>query len=146
MSDVYTLSFTHANAIAQKAIAILERYGAEASVAVVSQFGLRVMVFLKMDQARDFTADVALNKARQSASTGKRTRGFVEQIMSEGTRPELFGLTDSTLIPWPGGVPIYDTAGRLLGGLGVSNLKGDEDEEIAIEAVQRVGFLSERPQ
>ena len=47
-------------------------------------------------------------------------------------------------MPWPGGVPVYDDQGRLLGGVGVSNLTGDEDETLAAVGVEAAGYISSR--
>ncbi len=55
----------------------------------------------------------------------------------------MLGFKPDEFVMWPGGVPIYkdDT---LLGAAGVSNLTGDEDEAIAAEAVEIVGYKSSR--
>lgn len=143
-SSVINLDFCNAFDIATKAVNILKAAKRRANIVVVDN-RQNVLIYLGMDGTREFTMGVAHRKADQSSSTGERTRTLSEKVKSKERKPGDYGISEASFVPWPGGVPIYDKEGNLLGGIGVSNLTGDEDEGIAIKAVEFMGFASDKP-
>ncbi len=130
--------------MASYALKMLTERGWGASVCLVNKSG-RTLVDLHMDQSRGLSLAMAQRKAWQSAHTGWRT-GFLDQMVQSGKRPlGALGIDPHSYCPAAGGVPIYDDAERLVGGLGVSNLSPRQDEEIAVCAVEQAGFFSEWP-
>ncbi len=143
MTEVKSLSGEEAWKIAD---AIRDFYLCEeegVSIAVVNRDG-RPLMLVTMSNARPFTANVALLKARQAAFTGRRTRHTAAQVAGGEVTLGLLGIDSDKFVPWPGGVPIYDDQNRLLGGAGVSNLTGDEDETLAATGVKAAGYVSFR--
>ena len=49
-------------------------------------------------------------------------------------------LADGYLVPVPGGVLIRDDQGHVLGALGITGDTSDQDEDLAIRAIQAHGF------
>lgn len=95
-------------------------------------------------EPREFTATIALNKARQAAFTGLPTKDIAEKIES-GERPlELYGIRKEIYVPFPGGRPIYTAKGVLVGGAGFSELAGDSDDMFAFNGILQSGFLPQR--
>jgi uncharacterized protein GlcG (DUF336 family) len=110
----------------------------------ITERGGTVIIRFSMNDVRPITAHVAELKAKQAAFTAERTRWLRDKVEAEEFTLELFGLTRRDYVPWAGGVPIYSPDRILLGGIGISNLDEDEDEEYAIRAVEQAGFLSNR--
>ena len=143
MEEARTLSSDQAWSIASSISAALTANGLAASIAIVSRDG-QPLCQVTMDGARPFTAHVALLKAQQAAQIGCRTRRTAEQAAKGEITPEVLGMDPRTFIHWPGGVPVYTKQRALLGGVGVSNLTGDEDEKFAIAGVEDRGFVSDK--
>ncbi|MBR9703010.1 heme-binding protein [Candidatus Woesearchaeota archaeon] len=130
-------------AIATEAIKRLEITGSVASISIVNIHGFEI-ARLVMDGAKPVSANVALMKAKQAAALGKLTSETRDEIEEGKKTPALLGIQPDCVVPWAGGVPIYDEEGNLLGGLGISNLTEDEDEDAAENAVVSAGFLYEK--
>ena len=85
---------------------------------------------LAMERAQDVppvSANIAINKARTAALGRRDSRIYEEQINSG--RQALLSAPDITGL-MTGGVPII-FANTCVGAVGVSNLKPDQDEEVA---------------
>ncbi len=124
------LTTTQAIEIALEAESLLEKAGKVASIYICDRHQAH-LISLTMGGVKLASTAIAGNKARQSAYTGKSTR----QTRDGNVSPEVLGLAQ--LVPWAGGVPIYDEEGNLLGAIGVSNLSEDEDEQYATESVRK---------
>jgi len=93
-----------------------------------------------MDDVRPFTARIAFMKASQAVYMGKATSVTAKEVDAGDKVLGVIGISPNDFVKWPGGVPIYDIGGHLLGGVGVSNLKPEEDEEVVSSAVMAAGF------
>jgi len=142
MGSVVTLTHGEAWQIGSKARELLLAAGKEACVFVVNHQG-KVLFHVAMDEIRGFTSDVAFIKAMLSSETGHRT-STVRDKRAAGEMLNLALCVGENDAIWAGGVPIYDGKGSLLGAIGISNLKEEEDESIAIHAVEETGFTSDR--
>ena len=121
---------TAVNAVAAKkiaagALAECQKNGWNVAVAVVDNHGFLVY-FERMDNTQTASMDVAVGKARAAATWRRTTRVFMDAINKGGpatvTLPNVFAS--------PGGVPIM-VDGKVTGGLGVSGVTGDQDEQCA---------------
>ena len=121
---------TAVNAVAAKkiaagALAECQKNGWNVAVAVVDTHGFLVY-FERMDNTQTASMDVAVGKARAAATWRRTTRVFMDAINKGGpatvTLPNVFAS--------PGGVPIM-VDGKVTGGLGVSGVTGDQDEQCA---------------
>lgn len=95
------------------------------AVAVVDNHGFLVY-FERMDNTQTASMDIAVGKARAAATYRRPTRAFMDAINkgspATATLPGVFAS--------PGGLPIL-VGGNVTGGVGVSGVTGDQDEQCA---------------
>jgi glc operon protein GlcG len=95
------------------------------AVAVVDNHGYLVY-FERMDNTQTASMDIAVGKAKAAATYRRPTRAFADVINKGGpataTLPGVFAS--------PGGLPIM-MEGKVTGGVGVSGVTGDQDEQCA---------------
>ena len=91
--------------------------------------------FLRMDQASPAAALIAQNKAYTAARDRKTTRQMGEFMHHMNRPPAFWG--DTGITGFGGGVPILQE-GKVIGGIGISGLSEDEDERIALAAIDSV--------
>jgi glc operon protein GlcG len=94
------------------------------AVAVVDPHGFLVY-FERMENTQYASNDIAIGKARAAATYRRPTRVFMEVINKAPATATLPGVFAS-----PGGVPIM-VDGKVTGGVGVSGVTGDQDEQCA---------------
>jgi uncharacterized protein GlcG (DUF336 family) len=106
-------------------------------VAVVDS-GANLKAFVRMDDAWVGSGDIAVKKAKTACFFGMPT-GQIGQLSQPGG--PLFGIEHSNegLITFPGGVPIVDQAGVLIGAIGVSGSSVENDHLVALAGVQPIG-------
>jgi glc operon protein GlcG len=121
---------TAVNAAAAKKIAVgvlaeCQKNEWNVAVAVVDTHGFLVY-FERMDNTQTASLDIAIGKAKAAATYRRTTRVFMDAINKGGpataTLPGVFAA--------PGGVPIM-VDGKVTGGVGVSGVTGDQDEQCA---------------
>lgn len=139
MGQIYSLIFNEAKEIVVAALQTLETQSNVASVVIVNRDGTEI-IRVVMDGVRPFTSHVASLKAKQAAWTGRPTSKTRDEIDAGEKNSGLLGINVDVLVPWAGGMPIYDQEGHLLGGVGVSNLTQEEDEMVAENAIYKAGF------
>jgi uncharacterized protein GlcG (DUF336 family) len=96
--------------------------------------GAHLKAFVRMDGALLGSLDIALGKAKTAALFGMPTEAVGEFCKPGGSSPGL-ELTNGGLVVFPGGVPIRDGAGALIGAVGVSGGAVDQDRHVAEIAV-----------
>ena len=94
------------------------------AVAVVDNHGYLVY-FERMANTQTASVDIAVGKARTAATYRRTTRVFMEVINKAPATATLGGIYAS-----PGGMPIF-ADGKVIGGVGVSGVTGDQDEQCA---------------
>ncbi len=105
------------------------------SIAVVDEGG-HPLLLSRLDGCASLYAEVALQKARSAVLAGKPTRAMEESI-NEGRAA--FLSVPSLSATMTGGLPI-ERSSQLIGGIGASGVKPDQDEQIAqagLEALPR---------
>lgn len=95
------------------------------AVAVVNTHG-SLVYYERMNNTQSASAQIAVDKARVGAMYRRPTRVFVETIAKAG--PAVMTLPG--IVASPGGMPIF-SGGRVIGGVGVSGVTGDQDEQCA---------------
>ena len=112
-----------AKKIAAEVLAECQKNSWNVAVAVVDNHGFLVY-FERMDNTQTASMDIAVGKARAAATYRRPTRVFMEVINkggpATGTLPGVFAS--------PGGLPIM-ADGKVIGGVGVSGVTGDQDEQ-----------------
>lgn len=111
-------------------------------IAVVDS-GANLKAFVRMDDAWVGSSDIAVKKAKTACFFGMPT-GQIGRLSQPGG--PLFGIEHSNegLITFPGGLPIVDQAGVLIGAIGVSGSSVENDHLVALAGVQPIG-LSDLP-
>jgi uncharacterized protein GlcG (DUF336 family) len=85
--------------------------------------------FFRADGAPVRSIALAQQKAYTSTRMGSSTTAFLARLRKEDIPISYF--CDSLLTALPGGALLADAAGRVIGGIGVSGLSPDQDQEIA---------------
>jgi uncharacterized protein GlcG (DUF336 family) len=132
MGQIFSLTSKEAEKIIVAAIWIAEKSGKAISISLHNRDQTEIARFV-MDGVKPLTAEIACSKSFQSSWAGKSTKETRDKIKAGEMTPADLNLRN--VIPWAGGLPIFDKEGHLIGGIGVSNLKEDEDEDIAMTAV-----------
>jgi glc operon protein GlcG len=112
-----------AKKIAAGVVAECQKNGWNVAVAVVDNHGFLVY-FERMDNTQTASMEIAVGKAKAAATYRRPTRVFTDVINKGGvataTLPGVFAS--------PGGLPIM-VDGKVIGGVGVSGVTGDQDEQ-----------------
>src|SRR6185503_7814268 len=95
------------------------------AVAIVDTAGILVY-FERIENTQTASMEIAVMKARAAANYRRPTRAFVDAIAKGG--PAIMTLPG--VVASPGGVPIM-VDGKVTGGVGVSGVTGDQDEQCA---------------
>lgn len=95
------------------------------AVAIVNTHG-SLVYYERMDNTQSASARVAVDKASAAAMYRRTTREFFDTIKKSG--PAVMTLPG--VIASPGGLPIVSD-GKIIGGIGVSGVTGDQDEQCA---------------
>jgi uncharacterized protein GlcG (DUF336 family) len=103
--------------------------GVPVNIAVLDA-AARLKAFGRMDEAVLGSIDVALGKARTAALFGITSEAVWDYCKPGAPAPGL-ERSNGGLMTFPGGVPLRDAAGRLLGAVGVSGGSPDQDADIA---------------
>ncbi|MCC7252781.1 heme-binding protein [Hyphomicrobium sp.] len=122
-----------------------ERTKTKMCIAVVDS-GANLKAFHRMDDAWVGSIDIAIKKAKTAVFFGMPT-GQIGKLSQPGG--PLFGIEHSNdgLITFPGGLPIVDQDGVLIGAIGVSGSSVENDHKVAAAGVKPVGVsdLPEHP-
>jgi glc operon protein GlcG len=113
-----------AKKIASGVIAECQKNQWNVAVAVVDTHGFLVY-FERMENTQTASIDIAVGKARSAATYRRPTRVFMDVINKTPATATLPGVYAS-----PGGLPIM-VDGKVIGGVGVSGVTGDQDEQCA---------------
>lgn len=101
------------------------------TIVIVDSAGVPIYL-RRMNGASARSYDIALNKARTSAATGLTTLEY-GQRRSAGTMDSI-----PNGITFEGGLPIR-MSGRLLGGIGTSGVRANQDAQISRAGLAAVG-------
>ena len=109
-------------------------------IAVVDS-GANLKAFVRMDDAWVGSIDIAIKKAKTAVFFGMPT-GEIGKLSQPGK--SLYGIEHSNegLITFPGGLPIVDEEGVLVGAIGVSGSSVENDNKVAEAGLKVVGSAS----
>jgi len=119
------INLAAAKKIAAGALAECQKNNWWVAVAVVDNHGFLVY-FEKLDDTQTASGRIAIQKAKAAATYRRPTRAFADAIAKGG--PAIMTLPGA--IASPGGMPIFSD-GKVIGGIGVSGVTGDQDEQCA---------------
>jgi uncharacterized protein GlcG (DUF336 family) len=112
-------------------------------IAVVDS-GADLKAFLRMDDAWVGSIDIAIKKAKTACFFGMAT-GKLGQLSQPGKPLYAIEQSNDGLITFPGGLPIVDEDGVLVGAIGVSGSAVENDHAVAEAGVKVLG-VSELPE
>ena len=123
------ITLAQADAAVAAAIKKAEQIGTKMNIAVVDA-GANLKAFARMDGAWLGSIDIAIRKARTARFFDMNT-GDIGKLSQPGE--SLFGIEHSNggLITFPGGVPIRNQAGTVIGAIGVSGSAVENDHAVA---------------
>ncbi len=103
--------------------------GTKMNISIVDT-GANILAFARMDGAWLGSADISLKKAKTARFFDMNT-GVIGSLSQPGG--SLFGIEHSNggLISFPGGVPITNAAGEVIGAIGVSGSSVENDHAVA---------------
>jgi len=112
--------------------------GTRMDIAVVDAGG-NLKAFVRMDGAWLGSIDISIRKARTARWFDMNT-GEIGKLSQPGG--PLFGIEHSNggLITFPGGVPLKDSKGNVLGGVGVSGSTVENDHAVAVAAAEALSY------
>jgi len=133
MSDI-NLNLAHK--VLEAAIKKAEEINTKMDIAIVDS-GANLKAFVRMDGAWLGSVDIAIKKAKTARFFDMPT-GDVGQLSQPGGF--LFSIEHSNggLITFPGGIPIKDADGNIIGAIGVSGSSVENDHIVADAGVSAV--------
>lgn len=131
-----SITLEHAQSAVQAAHQKALIMGVKMNIAVVDA-GANLVAFARMDDAWLGSLDISIKKA-QTARFFDMPTGAVGGLSQPGG--PLFGIEHSNggLITFPGGIPLKDASGRVIGGIGVSGSTVEDDHAVAEAGQQAV--------
>lgn len=126
MADI---SLDQAQQAVRAALARAQEKGVKMNIAVVDA-GANLKAFARMDNAWIGSIDISIKKARTARFFDMPT-GNIGALSQPGG--PLFNIEHSNggLITFPGGVPLKDASGAVIGGIGVSGSTVEDDHDVA---------------
>ena len=108
------------------------------AIAIVDDNG-DILGYARMDRCRKGPQRMALRKAYTCAISGQDSKDYAERLAGQGRTVAEMG--DPMLAAVQGGVVVlHPGSGSIMGGIGVSGLAAQEDEDIAKLGLQALGL------
>lgn len=136
-ASVGTVDLATAYEAVKAAVARSEQMGVKMNVAVVDA-GANLVAFARMDGAWLGSTDIATRKARTARFFDMPT-GMLGELSQPGGPLYEIESSNGGLITFPGGVPIRNADGEVIGAIGVSGSTVEDDHAVAVagrDAVQ----------
>ena len=123
------ITLAQAKTVVDSAFAKAQQLGVKMNIAVVDT-GTHLKAFARMDGAWLGSADISIRKARTARLFDMPT-GAIGQLSQPGGPLYAIEHSNGGLITFPGGVPIVNAAGEVLGAIGVSGDTVENDHAVA---------------
>ena len=127
------MNLRKAEKIIKKAIQKSKEIGTKMCISIVDEGG-NLIAFKKEDGAWKGSIDISMKKAKTAILFDMPT-GVIGALSQPGE--PLYGIEHSNngLITFPGGLPICDKKGRVIGGIGVSGSNVENDKLVAAAGI-----------
>ncbi|HZA53300.1 MAG TPA: heme-binding protein [Candidatus Udaeobacter sp.] len=119
------ITLANAKKVANAALAEAQKNSWNVAIAIVDNHG-SLVYYERMDDTQSASPVIAIEKARSAAMFRRSTRAM-EDTVNKG-RVSFLGIPVAT--PITGGLPII-VGGKVIGGIGVSGVTSDQDEQVA---------------
>lgn len=118
-----------AHKILSAAVKKAEEIGTKMDIAIVDA-GANLKAFMRMDDAWLGSIDISIKKAKTARFFDMPTGEIGKLSQPDGP---LFNIEHSNagLITFPGGIPLKDSNGSIIGGIGVSGSSVENDHAVA---------------
>ncbi len=107
-----------------------EKQGTFMDIAVVGA-GAHLKAFVRMDGASMGSIDIAIKKAKTARLFNLPT-GILGELSQPGKSLYNIEFSNGGLITFPGGLPLKDKNGNIIGAIGVSGSSVENDNEVAL--------------
>merc|ERR1719402_2123953 len=118
------------------AIAKSEQLGVKMNIAVVDS-GANLVSFVRMDDAWLGSVDISIKKAKTATFFNMPT-GDIGGLSQPGGPLYNIEHSNNGLITFPGGVPVRNKEGQVVGAVGVSGSTVENDHAVAAAAVEAI--------
>lgn len=118
---------------AEKAIAVAKQKAIELNTKMnicIVDAGANILAFIRMDGAWLGSADISLKKAKTARYFDMNT-GIIGSLSQPGGSLFTIEHSNGGLISFPGGIPIKNSAGEVIGAIGVSGSTVENDHAVA---------------
>ena len=130
--------------IAQEAVNKGSKLGLNPLAVVVLDDRASLRICLNRDGTSIHRHRVAHGKANAAMSLGMGSRSLGSRAEEQAYFVDAVGrMMDGDFIPVPGGVLIRNSDGTILGAVGISGDISDNDEAVAIAAIESVGLVAD---
>ena len=130
------ISLEQAQKAIQAAVAKSAELGLKMNIAVVDA-GANLTAFARMDGAWLGSVDIAIKKARTARFFDMNT-GEIGNLSQPGGSLYNIEHSNNGLITFPGGIPIRDSSGQIIGAIGVSGDTVENDHTVAEAGMQAI--------
>ena len=138
------LTYDTALNIAQEAVKEGSKLGLKPLAVVVLDDRASLRICLNQDGTSIHRHRVAHGKANAALSLGMGSRSLGSRAEEQAYFVDAVGrMMGGDFIPVPGGVLIRNSDGAILGAVGISGDISDNDEAVAIAAIESVGLVAD---
>ena len=133
---------------AQKAVEAARKEAAKLGIAsciAVVDSGANLKAFLRMDDAWVGSIDIAIKKAKTACFFGMAT-GELGKLSQPGKPLYQIEVSNDGLITFPGGLPVVDEDGVLVGAVGSSGSTVENDHQVSLAAIKALGMSEKLPE
>ena len=131
-----TLTLKQAQEAIHAGVEKSSQLGVKMNLAVVDE-GANLLAFARMEGAWLGSIDIAMKKARTARYFDMNT-GEIGKLSQPGGPLYNIEHSNGGLISFPGGVPIKDRAGQIVGAIGVSGSTVENDHTVAQTAADAI--------
>ena len=123
------ISLEQAEAAIEAAKEKARQLNTKMNIAIVDA-GVNLVAFARMDDAWIGSIDIALRKAKTARYFNMET-GEIGKLSQPGGQAWQIEHSNGGLITFPGGVPIKNSKGEIVGAIGVSGSSAENDHAVA---------------
>ena len=132
------VSYEQAEMAIASSIAETNTLGPQMCITIVASRA-NLTAFTRMNGASVGSIDIAIKKAKTASFFGMNT-GQIGQLSQPGGPLYSIEHSNDGLITFPGGIPIVDKDGVLIGAIGVSGSSVENDHQVAKTGVEVIGL------
>jgi len=134
MADI---TLRQATAVVRAAQKKAEEMGVKMDIAVVDA-GANLKAFVRMDEAWLGSIDISIKKAKTARFFNMPT-GEIGKLSQPGGSLYNIEHSNGGLITFPGGIPLKNKRGEIIGGIGVSGSTVEDDHAVAEAGTEALG-------